>query len=261
MAWCFVSPASRGIGFALTRHLLQTTKAPILATSRSNTEDVRNSLLDGLKNVDVDRLTVLELDCVDEFTISTAADQARQMFPPETHHLRLAYAIPGVLHPERSPGQIDSHHALESFKVNTIGPLLILKHFCDFLPRKNAVLEGEVGLPERAVYASMGASVGSTTNNIMGGWYSYRASKAGVTSLAKSFDLYLQGVSGDNAISIAQHPGSVKTELSRDYWDRVEEDKLFSPELAAEKLVGVAGSVGLNGRGKFWDWRGEEVKP
>ncbi|KFY69850.1 hypothetical protein V499_09698 [Pseudogymnoascus sp. VKM F-103] len=261
MAWCFVSPASRGIGFALTRHLLQTTKAPILATSRSNTEDVRNSLLDGLKNVDVDRLTVLELDCVDEFTISTAADQARQMFPPETHHLRLAYAIPGVLHPERSPGQIDSHLALESFKVNTIGPLLILKHFCDFLPRKNAVLEGEVGLPERAVYASMGASVGSTTNNIMGGWYSYRASKAGVTSLAKSFDLYLQGVSGDNAISIAQHPGSVKTELSRDYWDRVEEDKLFSPELAAEKLVGVAGSVGLNGRGKFWDWRGEEVKP
>ncbi|KFZ05073.1 hypothetical protein V501_08713 [Pseudogymnoascus sp. VKM F-4519 (FW-2642)] len=261
MAWCFVSPASRGIGFALTRHLLQTTKAPILATSRSNTEDVRNSLLDGLKNVDVDRLTVLELDCVDEFTISTAADQARQMFPPETHHLRLAYAIPGVLHPERSPGQIDSHHALESFKVNTIGPLLILKHFCDFLPRKNAVLEGEVGLPERAVYASMGASVGSTSNNIMGGWYSYRASKAGVTSLAKSFDLYLQGVSGDNAISIAQHPGSVKTELSRDYWDRVEEDKLFSPELAAEKLVGVAGSVGLNGRGKFWDWRGEEVKP
>ncbi|OBT41230.1 hypothetical protein VE00_09243 [Pseudogymnoascus sp. WSF 3629] len=261
MAWCFVSPASRGIGFALTRHLLQTTKAPILATSRSNTEDVRNSLLDGLKNVDVDRLTVLELDCIDEFTISTAADQARQMFPPETHHLRLAYAIPGVLHPERSPGQIDSHHAIESFKVNTIGPLLILKHFCDFLPRKNAVLEGEVGLPERAVYSSMGASVGSTSNNIMGGWYTYRASKAGVTSLAKSFDLYLQGVSGDNAISIAQHPGSVKTELSRDYWDHVEEDKLFSPELAAEKLVGVAGSVGLNGRGKFWDWRGEEVKP
>ncbi|OBT79836.1 hypothetical protein VF21_01593 [Pseudogymnoascus sp. 05NY08] len=261
MAWCFVSPASRGIGFALTRHLLKTTKAPILATSRSNTEDVRNSLLDGLKNVDVDRLTVLELDCVDEFTISTAADQARQMFPTETHHLRLAYAIPGVLHPERSPGQIDSHHALESFKVNTIGPLLILKHFCDFLPRKNAVLEGEVGLPERAVYSSMGASVGSTSNNIMGGWYTYRASKAGVTSLAKSFDLYLQGVSGDNAISIAQHPGSVKTELSRDYWDHVEEDKLFSPELAAEKLVGVAGSVGLNGRGKFWDWRGEEVKP
>ncbi|KFY04311.1 hypothetical protein V491_09392 [Pseudogymnoascus sp. VKM F-3775] len=183
------------------------------------------------------------------------------MFPPKTHHLRLAYAIPGVLHPERSPGQIDSHHAIETFKVNTIGPLLILKHFCDFLPRKNAVLEAEVGLPERAVYSSMGASVGSTSNNIMGGWYTYRASKAGVTSLAKSFDLYLQGVSGENAISIAQHPGSVKTELSKDYWDRVEEDKLFSPELAAEKLVGVAGSVGLNGRGKFWDWRGEEVKP
>lgn len=95
----------------------------------------------------------------------------------------------------------------------------------------------------------------------MGGWYTYRASKAGVTSLAKSFDLYLRNSAGDNAISIAQHPGTVKTELSKEYWGHVESEQLFLPDFAAKQLVSVANRVGLNGRGKFWDWRGEEIKP
>jgi NADP-dependent 3-hydroxy acid dehydrogenase YdfG len=62
MAWCFVSPASRGIGHALTRHLLQTTKVPIVATARKDVEGVRKSILADLPDVDSNRLTVLELD-------------------------------------------------------------------------------------------------------------------------------------------------------------------------------------------------------
>ncbi len=62
MAWSFVSPASRGIGLALTRHLLQTSRAPVLATARSDPDGVRKSILDDLEGVDESRLTVLELD-------------------------------------------------------------------------------------------------------------------------------------------------------------------------------------------------------
>ncbi len=62
MAWCMVTPASRGIGFALTRHLLSTTNVPVLATARKDTSGVKSNILDGLKDVDSDRLTVLELD-------------------------------------------------------------------------------------------------------------------------------------------------------------------------------------------------------
>lgn len=62
MAYCLVTPASRGIGHALTKHLLTTTKVPVVATARKDTEGARSSILNGLKGVDEGRLTVLELD-------------------------------------------------------------------------------------------------------------------------------------------------------------------------------------------------------
>jgi hypothetical protein len=62
MAWSFVGPANRGIGFALTRHILQATKIPVVATSRKDIGGVKASILDGLKDVDEKRLTVLEMD-------------------------------------------------------------------------------------------------------------------------------------------------------------------------------------------------------
>jgi len=215
----------------------------------------------------------------DEATISAAAEKAKALFHPSTHHLRLAFAIPGILHPEKSPAQIDAQHALDTFKVNTLGPLLLLKHFSPFLPRKKADLipvpesdtetenkseaNDDDGLPPHAVWSSMAARVGSTTHNRMGGWYSYRASKAAVTSLMRTFDLYLQQNTTQErpAMAIALHPGTVKTELSREFWDGVPEGQLFTPEFAAEKLVHVVRSVGLDGRGRCWDWKGEEVLP
>jgi len=62
MAWSLVCPASRGIGFHLTRHLLQNTQIPVVATARKDTEGVKKSILEDLKDVDSDRLTVLEVD-------------------------------------------------------------------------------------------------------------------------------------------------------------------------------------------------------
>jgi NAD(P)-dependent dehydrogenase (short-subunit alcohol dehydrogenase family) len=59
--WCLVSPTSRGIGFALARHLLETTNAPCVATVRKDTDAMKERLLSGL-NIDASRLTVLKLD-------------------------------------------------------------------------------------------------------------------------------------------------------------------------------------------------------
>jgi NAD(P)-dependent dehydrogenase (short-subunit alcohol dehydrogenase family) len=107
----------------------------------------------------------------------------------------------------------------------------------------------------------MSARVGSTSDNNLGGWYSYRASKAGVTSITKSLDLWLKARSGENAMAIAYHPGTVKTALSKEFWVNVKKEKLFSPEYAVERMVGVVNRVGLDGRGKCWDWRGVQVLP
>jgi NAD(P)-dependent dehydrogenase (short-subunit alcohol dehydrogenase family) len=107
----------------------------------------------------------------------------------------------------------------------------------------------------------MAAHVGSTSDNSLGGWYSYRASKAGVYSITKTLDLYLKTRSGEKAIAIAYHPGTVKTGLSKEFWGGVKEGKLFTPEFAVGKMWDVVQNVGVEGRGKCWDWKGEEIRP
>lgn len=148
------------------------------------------------------------------------------------------------------------------FRINTIGNLLLTKHFSSFLPTKRQELvSSSPSIPSIATMAFMAARVGSTTDNKLGGWYSYRASKAAVISLAKSLDIYLQMQSGGKAMSVALHPGTVKTGLSKEFWGSTPKEKLFEPEFAAEKLVEVVAGLEKGMGGKCWDWKGEEVKP
>lgn len=103
-----------------------------------------------------------------ENTISDAAAYCKERF--SDGHLRLGFCIPGILHPEKSPAQIDAENALDTFRINSLGPLLLAKHFSNFLPRKSSKLESHDGLPEYAVLALMSARVGSITDNALGGW-------------------------------------------------------------------------------------------
>jgi NAD(P)-dependent dehydrogenase (short-subunit alcohol dehydrogenase family) len=155
---------------------------------------------------------------------------------------------------------------MHTFAINTIGPMLLAKYFTPFLPKKSTSLPSpaeaeEEGLPPQATWLNMSARVGSTTDNKLGGWYSYRASKAGVNSFTKSLDLYLAARAGDKAMAIAYHPGTVKTGLSKEFWGNVKEEKLFEPGYAVERLLEVVRGVGTEGRGRCWDWKGEEVLP
>lgn len=109
--------------------------------------------------------------------------------------------------------------------------------------------------------ALMSARVGSTSDNKLGGWYSYRASKAAVNSIAKSVDIFLQQKAREKAMCIAMHPGTVKTGLSEEFWGNVKEEKLFSAEYAAERLLKVIRDLGVGSRGKCWDWEGKEIAP
>jgi len=140
-----------------------------------------------------------------------------------------------------------------------------MKHFSPFLPTKRTNLEAQTSdgenIPPYAVWTTMSARVGSTTDNSLGGWYSYRASKAAVTSISKTLDLYLRQRSGEKAMAMAYHPGTVKTGLSQEFWGSVQLSMLFEPDLAAEKMLEAVNGVGLEGRGRCWDWKGTEVLP
>ena len=62
-------------------------------------------------------------------------------------------------------------------------------------------------------------------------------------------------------MSISLHPGTVKTGLSKEFWDNVKDEKLFSTDFAAEKLMEVINNRKIDDRGRCWDWKGEEVPP
>lgn len=108
----------------------------------------------------------------------------------------------------------------------------------------------------------MSARVGSISDNTsVGGWYSYRASKAALNQVTKTFDHFVRMQAAEKAMSIALHPGTVKTGLSKEFWANVKEEKLFSGEFAAEKLMEVVNGRSIEDRGRCWDWKGEEILP
>ena len=280
--WALISPASRGIGLELARRLLQTTDLHIVATARNDVQGARSCILEGI-NVDDRRLEVLPVDVTgifptspfntstnhpltksaDESTIMSAASACGDRF--KSTHLHLAFLVPGILHPERSPSQINASQALATFQTNALGPLLLAKHFIPFLPKRSTALpllqHQMANVPSHAVMALMSARVGSISDNKLGGWYSYRASKAAVNSIARSIDIFLQQQARDKAMCIAMHPGTVKTGLSEEFWGNVKEDKLFSPDFAAERLIKVVKNLNVQDRGKCWDWEGKEIAP
>ena len=177
--------------------------------------------------------------------------------------MHLAFLVPGILHPERAPSQIVAAEALSTFQINAVGPLLLAKHFSPFLPTRATsvplIQDDKDMLPANAVMALMSARVGSISDNRLGGWYSYRASKAAVNSIAKSVDIFLKQKAQEKAMCIAMHPGTVKTALSEEFWANVKEEKLFTAEFAAERLMRVVRDLDVEGRGKCWDWEGKEI--
>jgi NAD(P)-dependent dehydrogenase (short-subunit alcohol dehydrogenase family) len=213
--------------------------------------------------------------------VSAAASQCEQMFPTKTHLLQLAFILPGILTPEKSPQQINYSDALLSFQTNALGPLLFMKHFSPFLPNKSTAKSLTTSLPDDhqthqthkgldptiARHVFLSARVGSVTDNRKGGWYSYRASKGALNQLVRTYDLHVNMVAGNGAMALALHPGTTKTDLSKEFWAGVPEGKLFEPDWVAEKLVrlctGGTGhvAVGVEGRGRIWDYDGKEIMP
>ena len=133
--------------------------------------------------------------------------------------------------------------------VNTIGPTLVGKYFIPFL-RKDA----------RSVFAFLSARVGSISDNKLGGWYSYRASKTALNQIIKNFSIEVKR-SNINAIFVGLQPGTVKSYLSKPFEKNVKADKLFTPDYSAEKLLDVISNLTNGDSGKVFAWDGEEIQP
>ncbi|KAK0502275.1 hypothetical protein EDD18DRAFT_1346855 [Armillaria luteobubalina] len=253
-----VCPSSRGLSFALTRHLLKTTALPVYATHRSGEPETLKQKLISQLDVDPARLNLLALDLSSESSISQAAESLTASLKSHNEpFIHTAFLAGGILHAEKQPQDLDVVDIKSTFDINVISHLLLIKHFSRFLPPPQMKKSMDHG-PTKWVHVS--ARVGSISDNRLGGWYSYRASKAALNQVVKTFDLHL-AQKNIPAICVGMHPGTVKTDLSKDFWRGVREDQLFEPEDAAEKLVRVVDDLGEEHRGRIWDWAQKEVLP
>lgn len=187
------------------------------------------------------------IDIEDEASVEAAAARTSAEQP-----LDLVIVATGILHrdtlqPEKSMAQIDSDHLLEVYRLNTVGPALVAKHF---LPR--------LARDRKSVFAALSARVGSIGDNRLGGWISYRASKSALNMVLKTLSVE-HARRSPNSIIAALHPGTVDTGLSRPFSSRVPEHKLFRPDDAAGKLLGVIDGLDPEDSGGFFAWDGSPI--
>ena len=163
---------------------------------------------------------------------------------------RLIIDATGVLQsetvkPEKTWRELDAAQMARSFAINAIGPALVMKHFLPLLPREGS-----------AVFATLSARVGSIGDNRLGGWYSYRASKAALNQLVRTAAIELNR-RAPSAICVALHPGTVATGLSASFAKTGLE--VQTPEHAAEQLLAVISRLTTSDSGGFFDYKGETI--
>ncbi len=146
--------------------------------------------------------------------------------------------------PEKTIKAIDSKAMLDQFRLNAVGPALVLARSHGLLPRKG-----------RGVLAVLSARVGSIGDNRMGGWISYRAAKAAVNQIVHTTAIELARTHQDS-ICVALHPGTVATAFTADYLGR---HLAVTPDEAAENLLHVMDGLTPAQTGGFYDWAGKEV--
>ena len=229
--------ASGGIGAALVEQLVE-----LPATSRVF------AFARGLDEQSNDKIHLAPIDVTRERAVRNAAAVASVDGP-----LDLVIVATGVLHdsngvfPEKSLRNIDASVMLDVLRINAVGPALVAKHF---LPHMRS--------SGKSVFAALSARVGSIGDNRLGGWTSYRASKAALNMVLKTLSIEHARRFPDSVI-IGLHPGTVDTRLSRPFQRNVPKDKLFPPARAAGHLLDVIDQVTPPDSGRVFAWDGSPI--
>ncbi len=196
------------------------------------------------------RTTAPPIDYLDEASLKTAADWVATQCAGLQLELRLLVVATGFLHgaqgqPERSWSNLDADYLSHVFRINAIGPALVMKHFLPLFPKQG-----------RCVAGFMSAKVGSIGDNALGGWYGYRASKAALNQLVKTASIEMRRRNKDS-ICVALHPGTVDTPLSQPF-AKTGLAVRPAPEAAAE-LQAVLAALTPADTGTLVDYRGQQL--
>tara|TARA_B100000482_G_scaffold122349_1_gene88473 strand:+ start:33 stop:755 length:723 start_codon:yes stop_codon:yes gene_type:complete len=203
-----------------------------------------------INDKDTDKVKNFVVDIEDEDSIKEAVQSL-----PDNIKFDLVFVATGILHndddifPEKSIRDINSIKLKKVLLVNTIGPTLVGKYFIPLLQKGT-----------KSTFAFLSARVGSITDNKLGGWYSYRASKTALNQIIKNFSIEVKRTNPD-AIFVGLQPGTVKSYLSKPFEKNVKDNKLFTPDYSAKKLLEVIAKLEIKDTGKIFAWNGEEIQP
>lgn len=241
--------ASSGIGRAMAEHLAADPGIEMLvlcsrsAGSNASLLSLQSQLVAAGK-----QCLLLDVDITDESSLLAMTNQLRE----NLQVIDLIVNTVGLLHskdvaPEKALEHISLPSMQQVFAVNAYGPILLAQALMPWLKARRPV-----------VFASLSARVGSISDNRLGGWYSYRASKAAQNQLLKTLAIELARRNPE-AIVLALHPGTTDTDLSRPFQANVTQEKLFTPAFVAEHLLQQITQARAEDTGSFIAWDGQRI--
>lgn len=186
------------------------------------------------------------IDLDDPETLIDAATHIRN----EVDELNLLLISTGMLtapdgtSPEKSFAQLSSAAMTDILRINTVGPAMALKAFLPLMSRRGMCRIGVLS-----------ARVGSIGDNRLGGWISYRASKAALNQIVHTAAIELTRRNKDS-VCVALHPGTIETELSKPY---ANDRFTHSADECSANLLRVLGSLQPEQSGGFYDYAGKEI--
>jgi len=195
------------------------------------------------KVIGLNRQSTPSIDYANPASIQVAANELSQEDP-----FHLIIVATGILHtdtwlPEKKLSDLHESQFIQTMQLNALGPGMCLQSFAPLLD------------PEFGVMACLSAKVGSIEDNRLGGWYSYRASKAALNMLIKTASIE-QKRSRPNHCLLALHPGTVASALSRPFkGDQIGR----TPHDATFDMLQVLLNVTSSDTGKFLSYQGEEI--
>lgn len=169
--------------------------------------------------------------------------------------LRQVLIFNGLLHfkkmmPEKKLEDLNETYFSELFSANTLIPILCTQAVLPLLTSTTS-----------CVITALSARVGSIDDNKLGGWYSYRASKAALNMLFKTTAIEL-GRRANRSRLVLFHPGTTDTKLSKPFQKNVPQGKLFTPEFVASqlfKLLLQPKELTEAGTPAYIDWQGQNI--
>jgi NAD(P)-dependent dehydrogenase (short-subunit alcohol dehydrogenase family) len=189
------------------------------------------------------------IDLLNEDSIAAAARAlAEEGISPD-----LVFVATGLLHkdahgPEKSLRELDPDWMMLNYRINAIGPALIAKHFLPLMPKDR-----------RTCFAALSARVGSISDNRLGGWHSYRASKAALNMLIRNLAIEWHR-KNPASIVVGLHPGTVETRLSAPFKANPAHERFDAPK-AAKQLLSVLEGLKPEQSGQLYAYDGALIAP